>query len=69
METYLYHSPDGDRELIARSKPEDGRVDLFNQVGALEIGGCSISDKIGGCSRVIENESPKPAKSKTTKSN
>lgn len=69
MESYLYHSPNGDRELIARAKPESNRVNLFNKDGELEIGSCEISDKIGGCSRVIEVESPKSTKSKFTKSN
>ena len=68
METYLYHSPNGDRELIALAAPESNRVNLYNKAGVLEIGGCEISDKIGGCSRVIEAEYPKPTtKSKITK--
>ena len=67
MEIYLYHSPEGDRELIAEAKPEGNRINLLNEDGKIEICSCEISERIGGCSRLIEEDSPKPAKTKITK--
>lgn len=67
MELYIYHSPEGDRELIAEAKPEGNRITLLNEDGAVEIANCEITDRIGGCSLVVDVDSTKSAKSKTSK--
>ena len=67
MELYIYHSPEGDRELIAEAKPEGNRITLINEDGAVEIANCEIADRIGGRSLVVDVDSSKPAKPKTSK--
>ena len=49
---YTYHAPEGDCEMIAKQKPENGRVDLYGDDGVLKIGNCEVSKREGGCSPV-----------------
>lgn len=57
MTSFVYHSPNGDRVLFASSANPDGTVDLVNEDGVLEIGGCQIKKAEGFCSPLDGGES------------
>jgi len=61
---YVYHSPEKDRTLTANADPdpETGKVDLYDESGQLDIGKCTIGDKVGQCSPVKEKAEKKAEK-------
>jgi hypothetical protein len=68
MESYTYHSPEGDRPMFAKAAPQNGRVDLYSKDSSgndvLDIGNCSVEEREGGCSKVTE---PKESKKEDSK--